>query len=106
MTTRCYETSLLLFANARRAGTLLTVKCPAPGTHRETNARGLPGGMLAVGIDSHISSQTYRFDLQRRSKTDKIKQEFLLPSFKNSRGGGYSGVKRIGMTVGNPGKLP
>ena len=25
-------------------GTLLTVKCPAPGTHRETNARGLPGG--------------------------------------------------------------
>ena len=37
-------------------GTLLTFKCPAPGTHCETNARGLPGGMLAVGIDSHISS--------------------------------------------------
>ena len=35
-------------------GTLLTVKCPAPGTHRETSARGLPGGMLAVGIDLHI----------------------------------------------------
>ena len=36
-------------------GTLLTVKCPAPGTHRETNTRGLPReGMLAVGIDSHI----------------------------------------------------
>ena len=36
-------------------GTLLTFKCPAPRTHRETNARGLPGGgMLAVGIDSHI----------------------------------------------------
>ena len=32
-------------------GTLLTVKCPAPGTHRETNARG---GMLAAGIESHI----------------------------------------------------
>ena len=56
MTTGCYETSLLLFTNARGAGTLLTVKCPSPGTHRETNARGLPGGgMLAVGIDSHIT---------------------------------------------------
>ena len=54
---------------------------------------GLPGGMLAVGIDSHISSQTYQFDLQRRSKTDKIKQEFLLPSFKNSRGGVLWGKK-------------
>ena len=43
MTTGCYETSLLLFANARGTGTLLTVKCPSPGTHRETNARGLPG---------------------------------------------------------------
>ena len=54
MTTECYETSLLLFANARGAETLLTVKCPAPGTHRETTARGLSGGgMLAVGIDSH-----------------------------------------------------
>ena len=54
MTAGCYETSLLVFANARRAGTLLTVKCPAPGTHRETNARGLPGEMLAAGIESHI----------------------------------------------------
>ena len=44
MTTGCYETSLLLFANARGVGTLLTVKCAAHGTHRETNARGLPGG--------------------------------------------------------------
>ena len=34
--------------------TLLTAKCPAPGTHRASNARGLPGGMLAAGIDSHI----------------------------------------------------
>ena len=50
MTTGCYETSFLLFANARGAGTRLTVKCPAPGTHRATNARG----MLAAGIDSHI----------------------------------------------------
>ena len=56
MTTGCYETSLLLFTNARGAETLLTVKCPSPGTHRETNARGLPGmGMLAVGTDSHIT---------------------------------------------------
>ena len=58
MTTGCYETSFLLFANARGAETLLTVKFPAPGTHRETNARGLPGGVLAVGIDTHITMFT------------------------------------------------
>ena len=34
----------LLFANAQGVGTLLTAKCPAPGTHRASNARGLPGG--------------------------------------------------------------
>ena len=40
-----------------QGGTLLTVKCSDPGTHRGTDARGLPGGgMLAVGIDSHIKS--------------------------------------------------
>ena len=52
-----YETSLLLFANAWGAGSLLhvTVKCLCPRTHRETNAWGLPGGMLAIGIDSHTS---------------------------------------------------
>ena len=57
MTTGCYETRLLLFANARGAGALLTVKWPVPGTHRETNAPSLPGGggMLAAGIDSHIT---------------------------------------------------
>ena len=44
MTTGCYETSFLLFANARETGTLLTDKCPARGTHRASNARGLPGG--------------------------------------------------------------
>ena len=54
MTTGCYETSFLLFANSRGPGALLTVKCPAPGTHRETNAGVCPGGMLAVRIDSHI----------------------------------------------------
>ena len=36
-----------------------TINCQIPvlqpGTHREANARGLPGGMLAVEIDSHIS---------------------------------------------------
>ena len=36
------------------AGTLLTAKCPVPGTHRASNARGLPGRMLAARIDSHI----------------------------------------------------
>ena len=42
--TGCYKTSFLLFANARGAGTLLTAKYPAPGTHHATNAWGLPGG--------------------------------------------------------------
>ena len=32
----------------------INCQCPVPGTYRETNAWGLPGGMLAVGIDSHI----------------------------------------------------
>ena len=30
-------------------GTLLTVKCPSPATHRETNARVSPGGGDARG---------------------------------------------------------
>ena len=47
----------LMFANARGAGTLLTVKCPAPGIHRAINARGLPVGMLAAGIDSYIDDR-------------------------------------------------
>ena len=57
-----YETSFLLFANAQGARTPLTAKCPAPGTHRATNARGFregggggDRGMLAAGIDSHIN---------------------------------------------------
>ena len=55
MATGCYETTFLLFANPRGAGTQSTAKCSAPGTHRATDARGLPGGgMLVVGIDSHI----------------------------------------------------
>ena len=37
------------------AGKLSTVKCPPLGTHRLSNARGLPEGMLADGIDSRIS---------------------------------------------------
>ena len=50
------------------AGTLLTVKCPAPGSHRETTARGLPGGggMLAVGIDSHITIPMWLFDIMKQ----------------------------------------
>ena len=39
------------FANARGVGTLLAAKCPAPGTHRASNARGLPGGMLAPRME-------------------------------------------------------
>ena len=42
------------------AGTLSAVKYTAPGTDRETNSRGLPGGMLAVGIDSHITISQLR----------------------------------------------
>ena len=53
MTTGCYETSFCCCLQMP-GRTLLTAKCPAPGTHRKTNARGLPGGMQAVGIDSQI----------------------------------------------------
>ena len=60
MTTGCYETSLILFANARGVGTLLTVKCPVSRTHCAKNARGLPRGMLAAGIDSHINAPKYK----------------------------------------------
>ena len=53
---RMLRNKFVVVCKCPRAGTLLTVKCSAPGTHRETNARGLPGeGMLAVGIDLHIS---------------------------------------------------
>ena len=46
--TKNYETSFFLFANARGAGTLSTAtECSAPGTHRATNARGLPGGVCS-----------------------------------------------------------
>ena len=55
MTTGCYEVSFLFFANARRVGTLLATKCPAPGTRHVSNARSLPGGKFAAGIDDwHI----------------------------------------------------
>ena len=56
MTTGCYETSFLLFANALEVGTLLTAKCSPPVFHRASNTWGLPGGeMLAAGIDLHIT---------------------------------------------------
>ena len=62
MTTGSYKTRFLLFANARGAGTLSTAKCPTPGTHRASNARGLLGvGMLTAGIDWHIRSGFPRF---------------------------------------------
>ena len=75
MTTGCYETSLLVFANARGAGTLLTVKCPAPGTHRETNARGLPGEMLAAGIESHIRMPVFPRAMFETFKTSSSSHE-------------------------------
>ena len=54
---RTLQNKFVVVCKCPGAGALLTVKCPAPGTHRETNARGLPGGgMLAVGIDSHINT--------------------------------------------------
>ena len=50
-----YETSLLLFANARGAGTLLTANALAPGLIVKQMPGICPGAMLAVGIDSHIT---------------------------------------------------
>ena len=35
--------------------TIGIAKRPSPETHRSSNARDLPGGMLTVGIDSQIS---------------------------------------------------
>ena len=58
MATGYYEASILLFANARGAGTLLIAKCPALVTHCSSNAWGLPGGgggSVLVGTDSHIT---------------------------------------------------
>ena len=50
----------MFFANARGAGTLLTIPTALPcGTHLVSNARGLPGGMLAAGIDSHINGKSF-----------------------------------------------
>ena len=50
-------TSVVKLMNAFGLSKLLsTAKCPAPRTHRATNARGLRGGgMLAAGINSHIT---------------------------------------------------
>ena len=59
MTTGCYETRFLFFTNFRGFGIQLTAKCPAPGTHRASNALVLHGGMLAAGIDSHIDSANF-----------------------------------------------
>ena len=45
----------LLFANARGAGTLLTIKCLDPRDSSCIKCPGFTRGMLAVGIDSHIN---------------------------------------------------
>ena len=58
MATECYEAMFLLFANARGAGTLLTVKCPTPGSeHILYQMPGVCPGrkMLAAGIASYIT---------------------------------------------------
>ena len=41
---RMLRNKFVVVSNARGAGTLSAVKCTAPGTDRETNARGFPGG--------------------------------------------------------------
>ena len=59
MTTGCYETSICCL---QMSGGRDTSNCQMSGpgrTHRATNARGLPGWMLAAGIDSHISVDFY-----------------------------------------------
>ena len=81
MTTECYETSLLLFANARGVGTLLTVKCPAPRTHRETNAQGLPGGCSRLELTHtlQVYSHVRSWSAQRESKLERLLICNLLP---------------------------
>ena len=56
-----HKASLLLFTNARGVGTLLTAKCPTPELilHQMPGVcPGGGGGLLAAGIDSHISFLT------------------------------------------------
>ena len=57
-------------------GTLLTTKCPAPGTHRATNARGLPGGggcsrlelTRTLRLVGSISGIIFEFPVKRNFK--------------------------------------
>ena len=56
MTTGCYETSFLLFA-----------------TYHATNARGLPGGVFAAVIDSHMSTvKESKFEIDELIQSNKI----------------------------------
>ena len=41
---RMFRNKFVVVCKCPGAGTLSTVKCPLPGAHCETNARGLPGG--------------------------------------------------------------
>ena len=41
---RMLRNKFVVVCKCSGAGTLLTVKCPFPGTHRETNARGFARG--------------------------------------------------------------
>ena len=76
----CCEASFLLFAIARETGTLLTTKCPAPGTHRVSNTRGLPGGVPAAGIDAHMSQIDLRLISTSPLSSPSLPQELFLNS--------------------------
>ena len=52
MTRGCYEASFLCLQMLGCRDTILKL----PRTHRLSYARGLPAGMLAAGIDLHISN--------------------------------------------------
>ena len=52
MMTGRYEAILLLFANARDT---INYQMPGPRVSSCVKCRGFPGGMLAAGIESHIT---------------------------------------------------
>ena len=66
MTTGCYETSLLLFANARGTGKLLTVKWLAPGSHRKTNAQGGGGECSRLELTHTLNWQAILPNIYRQ----------------------------------------
>ena len=65
---RMLRSKIFVICKCSGDGTLLTVKCWAPGTHRVSNARGLPGGMLADGIDSYIRIESNQIKILKRNR--------------------------------------